>query len=146
MSFFSACGACWLLLVKGVETLANHGASPMLRQQNATACSRRSENATKWRPSAVLGCRAGELSQITTEQTLELLRLSLLFAITALAEFIGCYLPWLVLRQAKPLYLLIPAAASLALFCLASDAPSISSGENLRSLWWYVYCHRVALA
>lgn len=53
---------------------------------------------------------------ITSERTLELLRLSLLFAITALAEIIGCYLPWLVLRQAKPLYLLIPAAASLALF------------------------------
>jgi small multidrug resistance family-3 protein len=53
---------------------------------------------------------------ITSERTLELLRLSLLFAITALAEIIGCYLPWLVLRQAKPLYLLVPAAASLALF------------------------------
>jgi small multidrug resistance family-3 protein len=47
---------------------------------------------------------------------LELLRLSLLFAITALAEIIGCYLPWLVLRQGKPLYLLIPAAVSLVLF------------------------------
>lgn len=50
------------------------------------------------------------------ERTLELLRLSLLFALTAVAEIIGCYLPWLVLRQAKPLYLLIPSAASLALF------------------------------
>lgn len=47
---------------------------------------------------------------------MELLRIGLLFAITALAEIVGCYLPWLVLRQAKPLYLLIPAAASLALF------------------------------
>lgn len=53
---------------------------------------------------------------ITLERPMELLRLSLLFAITALAEIIGCYLPWLVLRQGKPLYLLIPAAASLALF------------------------------
>lgn len=47
---------------------------------------------------------------------MELLRLSLLFALTALAEIVGCYLPWLVLRQAKPLYLLVPAAVSLALF------------------------------
>jgi small multidrug resistance family-3 protein len=53
---------------------------------------------------------------ITLERPMELIRLSLLFAITALAEIIGCYLPWLVLRQGKPLYLLIPAAASLALF------------------------------
>lgn len=47
---------------------------------------------------------------------MELLRLSLLFALTALAEIVGCYLPWLVLRQARPLYLLLPAAVSLALF------------------------------
>lgn len=47
---------------------------------------------------------------------MELLRLSLLFAVTALAEIVGCYLPWLVLRQGKPLYLLLPAAVSLALF------------------------------
>lgn len=47
---------------------------------------------------------------------MELLRLSALFAITALAEIVGCYLPWLVLRQGRPLYLLLPAAASLALF------------------------------
>lgn len=50
------------------------------------------------------------------EQFLELIRLSLLFAMTALAEIIGCYLPWLVLRNGKPLYLLIPAAVSLSLF------------------------------
>ena len=47
---------------------------------------------------------------------MELLRLSLLFALTALAEIVGCYLPWLVLRQGKPLSLLIPAAVSLGLF------------------------------
>lgn len=47
---------------------------------------------------------------------MELLRLSLLFALTALAEIVGCYLPWLVFRQGKPLYLLLPATVSLALF------------------------------
>ncbi|HJW23471.1 MAG TPA: YnfA family protein [Rhodocyclaceae bacterium] len=47
---------------------------------------------------------------------MELLRLSFLFALAALAEIIGCYLPWLVLRQGRPLYLLIPSAISLALF------------------------------
>jgi small multidrug resistance family-3 protein len=46
----------------------------------------------------------------------EILRLGLLFAITALAEIIGCYLPWLVLRQGKSVLLLLPAAVSLALF------------------------------
>lgn len=44
------------------------------------------------------------------------LRIALLFAATAVAEIVGCYLPWLVLRQGKPVWLLVPAAASLALF------------------------------
>jgi len=47
---------------------------------------------------------------------LELLRLAALFAVTALAEIIGCYLPWLVLKQGKPAFLLLPAALALAAF------------------------------
>ena len=39
-----------------------------------------------------------------------------LFLATALAEIVGCYLPWLWLRQGKPVWLLLPAAVSLALF------------------------------
>jgi small multidrug resistance family-3 protein len=47
---------------------------------------------------------------------LDILRVALLFAVTAVAEILGCYLPWLVLRQGKPVWLLLPAAAALALF------------------------------
>jgi small multidrug resistance family-3 protein len=47
---------------------------------------------------------------------LELLRISALFAATALAEIVGCYLPWLVLKQSKSPLLLIPAAVSLCIF------------------------------
>ncbi|WP_313297313.1 YnfA family protein [Diaphorobacter sp.] len=39
-----------------------------------------------------------------------------LFVLTALAEIIGCYLPWLWLRKGGSVWLLLPAAASLALF------------------------------
>jgi small multidrug resistance family-3 protein len=39
-----------------------------------------------------------------------------LFALTALAEILGCYLPWMVLKQDKSLWLLLPAALSLGLF------------------------------
>ncbi|XQF92133.1 YnfA family protein [Pseudoalteromonas espejiana] len=39
-----------------------------------------------------------------------------LFVITALAEIIGCYLPYLWLKEDKSILLLIPAAISLALF------------------------------
>lgn len=39
-----------------------------------------------------------------------------LFVLTALAEIAGCYLPYLWLKKHEPAWLLIPAAASLALF------------------------------
>ncbi len=39
-----------------------------------------------------------------------------LFALTALAELIGCYLPYLWLREGKTIWLLIPGALSLAAF------------------------------
>jgi len=39
-----------------------------------------------------------------------------LYLVTALAEILGCYLPWLWLRQDRSVWLLVPAAASLALF------------------------------
>ncbi len=39
-----------------------------------------------------------------------------LYALTALAEICGCYLPWLVLKQGKSPWLLIPAALSLVFF------------------------------
>lgn len=64
------------------------------------------------------------------EIPLELLRLSLLFFITALAEIIGCYLPWLVLRQGKSLILLIPAAVSLALFAWLLTLHPIAAGRT----------------
>ena len=47
---------------------------------------------------------------------MDLLKTLSLFVATALAEIIGCYLPWLWLRQGKSFWLLVPAAASLALF------------------------------
>ena len=39
-----------------------------------------------------------------------------LFALTALAEIVGCYLPYLWLREGKSIWLLVPAICSLAAF------------------------------
>jgi small multidrug resistance family-3 protein len=39
-----------------------------------------------------------------------------LYLLTALAEILGCYLPYLWLRQSASAWLLLPAACSLALF------------------------------
>ena len=40
----------------------------------------------------------------------------LLFALTAVAEIVGCYFAYLWLRQNYPVWILLPAALSLALF------------------------------
>ena len=45
-----------------------------------------------------------------------ILKFAALFAVTAVAEIVGCYLPWLVLKGGRSPWLLVPAAASLALF------------------------------
>lgn len=39
-----------------------------------------------------------------------------LFILTAVAEIAGCYLPYLWLKKGAPIWVLLPAAASLALF------------------------------
>jgi small multidrug resistance family-3 protein len=43
-------------------------------------------------------------------------KLAALFALTAVAEILGCYLPWLVVKNGRSAWWLVPAAASLALF------------------------------
>ena len=47
---------------------------------------------------------------------MEFLKTVGLFAITAIAEIIGCYLPYLWLKQDRSVLLLVPAAFSLAAF------------------------------
>jgi small multidrug resistance family-3 protein len=47
---------------------------------------------------------------------LEWLRLFLLFALTAVAEIVGCYLVWRVVKQGANAWYLLAAALSLALF------------------------------
>ena len=41
---------------------------------------------------------------------------AVLFVATAFAEIVGCYLPYLWLKGHAPLWVLVPAAVSLALF------------------------------
>jgi small multidrug resistance family-3 protein len=45
-----------------------------------------------------------------------LLRAFSLFVLTAVAEIVGCYLPYLWLQKAQSPWLVLPAALSLALF------------------------------
>ena len=52
-----------------------------------------------------------------------------LFLLTALAEFVGCYLPLVWLRQHGSAWLLLPAAASLALFAWLLTLHPTASGR-----------------
>lgn len=47
---------------------------------------------------------------------MEILKTFGLFFVTALAEIVGCYLPYLWLKEGKPIWLLLPTAISLAAF------------------------------
>jgi small multidrug resistance family-3 protein len=47
---------------------------------------------------------------------MSLLRVTLLLALTACAEIVGCYLTYLWLKENRSAWLLLPAAVSLALF------------------------------
>jgi small multidrug resistance family-3 protein len=47
---------------------------------------------------------------------MSLVRVFGLFVLTALAEILGCYLPYVWLRKGGSMWLLVPAALSLALF------------------------------
>lgn len=52
-----------------------------------------------------------------------------LYLVTALAEILGCYLPWLWLRQGGSAWLLLPAAASLAAFAWLLTWHEAASGR-----------------
>jgi len=47
---------------------------------------------------------------------MEIVKIFILFVVTAVAEIVGCYLPYLWLRHNGSIWLLIPAAISLAAF------------------------------
>ncbi|WP_218921041.1 YnfA family protein [Massilia putida] len=53
----------------------------------------------------------------------------LLFLVTALAEIIGCFLPYLWLRKGGSTWLLVPAVASLVLFVWLLTLHPAASGR-----------------
>ncbi|KJR96384.1 MAG: membrane protein [Desulfobulbaceae bacterium BRH_c16a] len=58
-----------------------------------------------------------------------MLKTTMLFVVTALAEIIGCFLPYVWLRKGGPFWLLMPAAASLALFVWLLSLHPVASGR-----------------
>jgi small multidrug resistance family-3 protein len=58
-----------------------------------------------------------------------IVKTGLLFVATAIAEIVGCFLPYLWLRKGGPVWLLVPAAASLALFVWLLTLHPAASGR-----------------
>jgi len=65
-----------------------------------------------------------------------------LFAVTAVAEILGCYLVYVWLKQGKSIWLLAPAAASLALFAFLLMLHPAAAGRTYAAYG----CVYVALA
>ena len=76
------------------------------------------------------------------------MRTFVLYLLTAVAEIVGCYLPWLWLRQGGSAWLLVPAVFSLSLFAWLLTLHPDASGRvyaayggvyvavALLWLWW----------
>ena len=60
---------------------------------------------------------------------MQLLQTLGLFALTAVAEIVGCYLPWLWLKKGGSVWLLLPAAVSLAAFAWLLTLHEAASGR-----------------
>lgn len=58
-----------------------------------------------------------------------MIKTTLLFFATALAEIIGCFLPWLWLRRGASMWLLLPAGLSLAVFVWLLTLHPAASGR-----------------
>lgn len=80
---------------------------------------------------------------------------TLLFFLTALAEIVGCFLPYAWLRKGGSPFLLLPAAASLALFVWLLTLHPAASGRVyaayggiyvVTALLWLRYVDGVKLA
>ena len=52
-----------------------------------------------------------------------------LFVATAIAEIVGCYLPYLWLKRSAPAWVLLPAAGSLALFVWLLTLHPVAAGR-----------------
>ena len=57
------------------------------------------------------------------------MRTLLLYFVTAMAEIVGCYLPWLWLKKGGSIWLLLPAAVSLAAFAWLLTLHEAASGR-----------------
>lgn len=73
---------------------------------------------------------------------IDLFRVSFLFAVTACAELVGCYLAWLVIKEGKTIWLLGLSALALGLFAWLLTRHPGASGRVYASYG----CRYIAMA
>ncbi|GAA0486870.1 YnfA family protein [Tatumella sp. JGM16] len=73
-----------------------------------------------------------------------IVKTGLLFILTALAEIAGCYLPYLVLREQRSHWLLVPGVASLVIFAWLLTFHPAAAGRTYAAYGGVYIC--VALA
>jgi small multidrug resistance family-3 protein len=61
---------------------------------------------------------------------MDILKTFALFAVTAVAEIVGCYLPYLWLKEGGSVWLIVPAVASLALFAWLLTLHPTAAGQT----------------
>lgn len=67
-----------------------------------------------------------------------------LYIVTALAEIIGCYLPYLWLKEGKSAWLLLPAAVSLAIFAWLLTMHETAAGRVYAAYGGVYICVAIA--
>lgn len=67
-----------------------------------------------------------------------------LFILTAIAEIVGCYLPYLWLKQDKSIWLLVPAAISLAAFAWLLSLHPTAAGRVYAAYGGIYICVAIA--
>ena len=60
---------------------------------------------------------------------MQLLTTTAMFVLTAIAEIVGCYLPYLWIKEKAPLWVLLPAALSLCAFVWLLTLHPTASGR-----------------
>ncbi|MNS75981.1 hypothetical protein D3C72_1095130 [compost metagenome] len=60
---------------------------------------------------------------------MQLLTTTALFVLTAIAEIVGCYLPYLWIKEKAPVWVLLPAALSLCVFVWLLTLHPTASGR-----------------
>ncbi|TCH63089.1 YnfA family protein [Acinetobacter sp. ANC 4862] len=87
-------------------------------------------------------------------QITKVLTTGCLFFVTAIAEILGCYFPYLILNQGKSHWLWLPTALSLALFVWLLTLHPVASGRIyaayggiyiFSALMWLRYVDQVIL-